>query len=267
MFFKRRYNSNNAKLAILNRIVEIEKRFNSPGVMKQLDSIHAVVDNKYFFLNEKQSQMINLCLDAIEKHSAKQYETYAIKKCEHIKNILRGEYAEDAHSMAELKNEDKLYEMQSSLREIEDKVAEISKRMDLALGKDKNLWNMLNSERTKLKNRALVINKNYQTLLENQQTLAVAKDVKEAKLVSEEIMRQNTLDTVVEFEDNVEYTTIASEGTHENRERVQSVFSKAFSQGIVDDYEYERALESKLAETKLAGTGAQETLRKASGGF
>ena len=167
--------------------------------------------------------------------------------------------------MTELRNEEKLYEMQNTLNDIEKQISVVERKMDEALGKDKTLWNMLNSERTRLKNRSLVISKNYKTLLENQQTLAVAKDVQEARFEAEEIMRQNTLDTVAGFEDNVEYTTLAAEDARENNEKVQSVFSKAFGQSDDDAYEYERALEKKLAETKLSASAPVGATAKVNG--
>ena len=69
--------------------------------------------------------------------------------------------------------------------------------------------------------------------------------------------------SVVEFEDNVEYTTLASEETRENSEKVQSVFSKAFGSSLTDDYEYERAVEEMLAEAKLSKSQPQNSSEKA----
>lgn len=267
-FFKNRFNSNNTKLEIIQKIEDVQSRLTAAGVSRvvlKLDDAISVLDNKFFQLNQEQAKLINSCLDAINAHATKSYETFALKKCEHISSVLRGEVSGDEHTMTELRNEEKLYEMQNTLNDIEKQISVVERKMDEALGKDKTLWNMLNSERTRLKNRSLVISKNYKTLLENQQTLAVAKDVQEARFEAEEIMRQNTLDTVAGFEDNVEYTTLAAEDARENNEKVQSVFSKAFGQSDDDAYEYERALEKKLAETKLSASAPVGATAKVNG--
>ena len=267
MCFRRRYNSNKAKLEMIQKIEQAQTKLSAECVTRvvmKLDEIVEMLDNKYVFVGENQADIINQSISSIERYAKKSYEELLLKKCETIKSAIKDELEYDMHTMTELQNEERLYEMQSELSEIASKVTYVEKRMSESLGKDKNTWTMLNSERTRLKNRELVLKKNYQMLLESQQTLAVAKDVKESKRVSEEIMRQNTLDSVVEFEDNVEYTTLASEETRENSEKVQSVFSKAFGSGLTDDYEYERAVEQMLSEAKLSKSQPQKSTEKAS---
>ena len=63
-------------------------------------------------------------------------------------------------------------------------------------------------------------------------------------------MRQSNMPNMLEFEENAEFTTLASDDVRESNERMQTVFDKAFG-GVDDAFEYERALEKKLMENEL----------------
>jgi hypothetical protein len=95
----------------------------------------------------------------------------------------------------------------------------------------------------------MVINKNYQMLLESQNALSVASEVKKAREEAEAIMRQTGMQDIVEFEGNAEFTTMAADDVRENTARMQEVFGRTFG-GVADSYEYERALEQKLMENE-----------------
>ena len=165
MCFRRRYNSNKAKLEMIQKIEQAQTKLSAECVTRvvmKLDEIVEMLDNKYVFVGENQADIINQSISSIERYAKKSYEELLLKKCETIKSAIKDELEYDMHTMTELQNEEKLYEMQSELSEIASKVTYVEKRMSESLGKDKNTWTMLNSERTRLKNRELVLKKNYQ---------------------------------------------------------------------------------------------------------
>ena len=253
LFKRNKFNMNSFKLEAIHRIERAQLKLTSFGLAKitlRLDKVINYLDDKSLQISEQQANMINSCITEIEGHIGKQYDALLIKKCEHILEAIKGEITYEPHTLVKQKNETRLYEMLGELGLIEDEIRVIEKKMDEALGKDRNLWNMLKAQRQELVNRAKVINKNYQSLLEGQNALSVAETVKRAKLDAEELMRQSNMPNMLEFEENAEFTTLASDDVRESNERMQTVFDKAFG-GVDDAFEYERALEKKLMENEL----------------
>ena len=208
------------------------------------------LDDKSLNITSEQAEMINFFVDDIEKHISRQYEALLVKKCENVFKAIKGEISYDPQTMVKHKNETRLYEMLGELGTIEEQIKSYDQKMDEALGKDRNLWNMLKAQRQTLVNRAMVLNKNYQSLLESQNALSVAEEVKRGKADAEEMMRQRNMPYMVEFEENADFTVLASDDIHEDNERMQTSFEKAFG-GVDDSFEYERALEKKLMETEF----------------
>lgn len=253
LFKRNKFNSNKFKLSAIERIDSIGKKLNAFGLAKitvRLDKVVNYLDDKSLFINEQQAELVNFFIDDIEKHISRQYESLLIKKCENVLKAIKGEISCDSQTIIKHKNETRLYEMLGELSQIEEQIKAYEQKMDEALGKDRNLWNMLKSQRQTLVNRAMVLNKNYQSLLESQNALSVAEEVKRGKADAEEMVRQRNMPYMVEFEENADFTALTSSDIHEDNERMQTSFEKAFG-GIDDSFEYERALEKKLMETEF----------------
>ena len=249
LFFKRkRFDAKREKLRLIRRIEQLQARMPLHSLQRvtlALDRMVELLDDKYLCLRKEQIAFADAFLSDMDAHICKQYEGWLLKKCEHIAAMLRGECASDEQTITRIKNEDRLFEMLGELSSINEQIGSVDKKMEAALGKDKNLWNMLNSQRHTLTSRMLVINKNYQTLLESQNALSVATEVKKAREEAEAIMRQAGMQDVVEFEENAEFATMAAEDIRESTARMNEVFGRTFG-GVADSYEYERALEQKL---------------------
>ncbi len=251
LFKKNKFNSNKYKLSAIERIDSVGKKLNTFGLAKitvRLDKVVNYLDDKSLNISENQAELVSFFIDDIEKHVSRQYESLLVKKCENLLKAIKGEIAYDPQMMVKHKNETRLYEMLGELGGIEEQIRAYDQKMNEALGKDRNLWNMLKAQRQTLVNRAMVLNKNYQSLLESQNALSVAEEVKRGKADAEEMMRQRNMPYMIEFEENADFTALASEDIHDDNERMQTSFEKAFGR-IDDSFEYERALEKKLMET------------------
>ena len=251
IFGKKKFNAKGEKLRLIRRIEEIQSRLTANGLQRvtvALDAVANLLDDKYLSVRKEQVVLADTFLSDMEAHIDRRYETLLLKKCDHIASVMRGECALDAQSVTGMKNEDRLFEMLGELGAIDEQTKVIDKKMEAALGTDKNLWTMLNAQRRMLTSRMMVIRKNYQTLLEGQNALSMAADVKKAREDAEAIMRQTGMPDIVEFEENAEAAMMASEEVHESTEKMQEIFDRTFGGGA-DSYEYERALEKKLMET------------------
>ena len=250
LFGRNKFDARAEKLRLIHRIEQVQARMLPHGLQKvtvALDKVINLLDDKYLSIRKEQVVLVDTFLSDIDAHICKQYETLLLKKCDHITSVVRGECALDEQTVTKIKNEDRLFEMLGELSLIDEQIKTVDKKMDAALGTDKNLWNMLNAQRHTLTSRMMVINKNYQTLLESQNALSVASEVKKAREEAEAIMRQTGMQDIVEFEDNAEFTTMAAEDIRESTAKMQEVFGRTFG-GVADSYEYERALERKLME-------------------
>lgn len=250
LFNRNKFDAKAEKLRLIHRIEHMQSRMTPHGlqrVMIALDKVVNLLDDKYLSIRKEQIVLVDTFLSDMDAHICKQYETLLLKKCDHITAVVRDECALDEQTVTTTKNEDRLFEMLGELSLIDEQIKSVDKRMDVALGTDKNLWNMLNGQRHTLTSRMMVITKNYQTLLESQNALSVASEAKKAREEAEAIMRQTGMQDIVEFEDNAEFTTMAADDVRENTAKMQEVFGRTFG-GVADSYEYERALEQKLME-------------------
>ena len=252
LFGRKRFDTKAEKLRLIRRTEQLQERTLSHGLHRvtvALDKVVNLLDDKYLGIRKEQAVLLDTFLSDIDSHLSKQYETLLLKKCDHITSILRGDSAIDEKIVTKIKNEDRLFEMLGELGLIDEELKDLDKRMEAALGTDKNLWNMLNAQRRTLASRMMVINKNYQTLLESQNAISVASEVKKAREEAEDILRQTGMQDILEFEENAEFTTMTADEIRESSERMQEVLAKTFG-GTVDSYEYERALEAKLIENE-----------------
>lgn len=250
LFGRNKFDARAEKLRLIHRIEQVQARMLPCGLQKvtvALDKVINLLDDKYLGIHKEQVVLVDTFLSDMDAHICKQYETLLLKKCDHITSVVRGECTLDEQTVTKIKNEDRLFEMLGELSLIDEQIKTVDKKMDAALGTDKNLWTMLNAQRHMLTSRMMVINKNYQALLESQNALSVASEVKKAREEAEAIMRQAAMQDIVEFEDNAEFTMLAAEDIRESTAKMQEVFGRTFG-GAADSYEYERALEKKLME-------------------
>lgn len=260
LFKRNKIDAKAEKLRLIHRIEGLQTSLIQQGLQRvsaRLDKVISLLDDKYLSIRKEQIILVDMFLSDIEAHANKQYETLLMKKCDHITSVIRNECEFDERAVTKIKNEDRLYEMLGELSLIDEQIKILDKKMDAALGTDKNLWNMLNAQRHTLKNRAMIINKNYQTLLESQSALSMASEVKKARDEAESIMRDMELQNVAEFEENAEFTAMASDDVRESTEKMQEIFNKTYG-GSADSYEYEHALEKKLLESSPPSTPNQK---------
>ena len=250
MFFfsRNKFNAKAEKLRLIDKIEILQSRLAPHGMPKvtvALDKITDLLDDKYLPMRKEEAAQLNSFLSDMDAHACKQYEALLLKKCEHITAVVRIGRDLDEQELQTFKNEDRLFEMLGELDLINEQIQSVDKKMDAALGKDKNLWNMLHAQRHTLTSRMMVINKNYQTLLESQNALAVASEVRKAREEADAILAQSAMQDMAEFEENAEVTMMAAEDVRENTAKMQEVFGRTFG-GVADSYDYERALEQKL---------------------
>ena len=250
IFSRNKFDARAEKLRLIHRIEGIQARLLPQGLQKvavALDEVINLLDDKYASIHKEQIVLVDVFLSDMDAHLCKPYEAWLLKKCDHVTAVVRGECALDESSVTKIKNEDRLFEMLGELTLTDEQIKAVDRKMDMVLGTDKNLWNMLNAQRHTLTGRMMVINKNYRMLLESQSALSVASEVKKAKEEAEAIMRQAGMQDVVEFEENAEFTAMAAEDIRESTAKMHEVFDRTFG-GTADSYEYERALEQKLME-------------------
>lgn len=256
--FRRKRLNKKRKIHLINKIEAVSKELYSGGLSKvsaQLDRIVTKLDREDLKLSKEQAESIDKCVDTIAAHASKPYESLLLNKCTHINAAIDSNEAASDIMKASGQNEDKLFELLGKISEIDASVKDIDVKMDAALGKNKNLWQMLNAQRSGLKNQALVITKSYNTLLALQNNAALAHYVKDACDLSEDIADQNAVVDIQDFTDNADYVSSVQNEVNETANRMNESFAKNF--GTEDsDYAYEKALEEKyLAQS---GVSAEE---------
>lgn len=235
------------KIRLIERIESAEEVMKNNGLYSvniQLDKIINRLDNEYLELNKEQISTLDQCISTFESHANKMFEGLLINKCNHINACISSKDAAADIKNATIKNEDKLFEMLGQLSIIDTKIKELDKKMNEALGKDKVLWQMLNSQKTNLKNQALVITKTYNTLLTVQNNAALAKYVKDAKEASEDIADQNSYIDIQDFTSNSDFISSVQNEVNETSNMMNETLANNF-QLEDSDYSYEKALEEK----------------------
>ena len=262
IFKRNKFDAQQEKIKLINTIETIEGNTSKANLYKvnsKLDDISSRLDNQFFELTKEQVDLINECLNQIGKFPDKAYGNFLLNKCSHIDRILSGEVITNDLKI-NMQNEDKLFEMLGQLTLIDRQTRVIEKEMDNALGKDKNMWNMLNAKKKILQNRFTVVNKNYQTLNNNIININLVADVRKGKEESEFILSQSELVDTREFTENAEYTTNVDNDVNETSNKMNEVFAMNFGGGTSDS-DYEKALEQKLITEggKSASAGLVET--------
>ena len=74
MCFRRRYNSNKAKLEMIQKIEQAQTKLSAECVTRvvmKLDEIVEMLDNKYILVGENQADIINQSISSIERYAKK----------------------------------------------------------------------------------------------------------------------------------------------------------------------------------------------------
>ncbi len=248
--FKKKFDAKKEKLKLIARTEQVRKKLGEHKLYHpnaRLDKIADRLDDPALPLTQAQARGIAQCLTSIERHAGEQYEQLLLHKCAQIEGCLESEELAEEIGKISAESEDRLFEMLGELCVLERQVQEIETRMDAALGADKNLWEMLNSRRTCLKNKMLVIQKNYRSLLAGRRNLILSEDVRLAKEEAERIALQSETVDVRDFTENVGFTSDVETEVTGKADALGEIFAKNFgAEG--SDFAYERALEEKLLE-------------------
>ena len=254
LFGKNKFDAKVEKLRLISRIEHIQTEMSSHGlhkVVNNLDKVIYLLDDKGLNISKEQIVLVDTFLSDMGTHISKHYEALLLKKCEHIVSVVKGSNSLVEMTSTKMKNEDRLYEMLGELNLIDSQIKVIEKRMNEALGTDKNLWNMLNAQRRALTNRMMVLTKNYHALLESRNALDIAVEVKKAKEEAATFINAKDALELSELENNAFFVEEVSNEIRESTDFVQEVLNKNFGGGS-EAFEYERALEQKLKEQNLA---------------
>lgn len=266
MFKKNKFNSQKEKLSLIDKIGFIQTQLKEKGLYKiyiQLDEIVKQLDDIHLVLTGDQNTAIKQCLNTIERHVDQMYYDLLYSKCQHIKSCLSDtQSAKDVLNMS-IANEDKLFEILGQLNELEKEITAIQKRMDMVIGNNKNLWEMLNAKKKMLLNRKAVFSKNYNLLLQNQNNVALAVDVERARAEAEEIANRSSAIDIGEFNANIEFANSIESDTIEMANKMGELFNDGFGCNL-SNFEYEKALEEKrLYEAGIEEQGESAKVKKA----
>lgn len=262
LWFHKKFDSKQAKKDLIEDIESLQRELTAHGlgkITRLLDQVITVLDDKYLQFGSEKSEAMHRFIENMKQHSTKQYDLYLQKKCEHMILVLKDSRSGTQFDTKDIDNDDRLFEIMGESAVLAEQVDDINTKMNDALGNNKSLWLLLNSQKRTLQQRITVLSKNYQTLLEHQSAVAIASEVRKAKEEAESILRSSGSFDLEEFEANAELTTMAAEEVHENTDRIQEVFSKSFGAESVDGSDYERALEEKLLQESKKSEADQES--------
>lgn len=255
--FKKKRNVNLEVIWQIERIQEKVNKMNLFKVGTKMDRLISLLDVNTFVLDQSQVVAIEHCLEVMERHLAKVYEDLLINKCLHIEKIITNGAQEKDENVTS--NEDVIYQLIGELNECDAQIKDLTARMDGALGINKNLWCMLKSQRDIMVGRVSVLNKNFQTILKNQNNVAMAEEVRRARGVSEKIFQSTGMVNYEELESNAEFMSDTENEVQMNYDRVEKIFEKNFAYQS-DDYAYEKALE----EATLRSLSEEAAVKEAS---
>ena len=210
---------------------------NQNAIKENLDIMN--IDDELFITSKLNKEYLGV----IEAHPFKIYEDLMLNKCMHIERVITDGVVNNNENI--IANEDVIYGLIGELNECDTRLKELSTRMDAALGVNKNLWCMLKSQREAVLGRVAVLNKNFQTILKNQNNVAMAEEVRKAKRVSEAIFQSTGMVDYEALEYDAEFMTNTENEVNENSDRVGQIFERNFSLQS-DDFAYEKALEEAL---------------------
>lgn len=240
MFFRKI--NRNSKLEFIKRIEKIQKKLMVNGMHKinvDLDKVIDLMDNKLLELSDKQCNIINKCLETIENHCYKMYETLLIEKCDNLLLCISGKLDFDDACSQYIENEDRIYELLGELSNLDDQIFRIERRMEEVLKTDKNLWMILNSKKKNLQNKYRIINSNYQSLLVVQGNLMMSNQLEKTNVDCNEVIEKNESLNIYEIRDNATFIDLALKQVEDTRNEIENCISPLNSS---NEYEYDLAL-------------------------
>ena len=216
------------------------------GVRMSLEKVSTSLAGRNKKITRNTFSLLSGCLDRIESHLKEEYVDMIKNECLKANNIILGKYIAPTKTeeMIEESNT-RLTELETKYRKTKDRLTEIDRLMDEALGKDEIEWKKLNKERTFLLGQAMAVGQVFDSLLTNNNNLKNAEVVRELRnRYSNLIIEQQPLIDIDEFTDNVEMNAY----TNEESSRQDRIMSEVLYKNCAnDDDAYRQALEEKMA--------------------
>ncbi len=229
-------------------------------VRMPLERISTSLANSLNHYTGRKYKMVNECLDKISNNLTNDHATMHRNECLKITNIISDTYiAPSKGEQLILENEEKVNELERSLRLVDKRMNEVNKQMDAALGNDKTTWKRLNKEKNLLIGQARAINQAFDSMIVHTNNLKIAETVKEIRnKYSNLIANQQPLVDIEEFNDICDMNEFVHE---ESKHQDQSMSEKLFNSCGGDDSDelYYRSLEEKLSKEKSLEMNKEES--------
>ena len=240
------------KLRLIEKIALIKNKINDRDLVhikNQMDNLINLIDDKHLNLNDSTILEIDECLDLINCYLSKNYEVFLESKCQEIKILLSGINRQSFEKQSKLL-EDKVYIMLGQQNDITNQINEINIKLNDSLGKNKNLWIMLNAQKKMLLKKLEINTNNYTALLNVQNNLLLNSEIKSAKNQSDDILKQSLSIDTTDFKSNIDSIYETNTGVFDATNKLNESFVNNFN-STNDDYEYEKALEEKMINNQV----------------
>lgn len=240
------------KLRLIEKISLIKNKINDRDlahIKNQMDNLINLIDDKHLNLNDSTILEIDECLDLINCYLSKNYEVFLESKCQEIKILLSGINRQSFEKQSKLL-EDKVYIMLGQQNDITNQINEINIKLNDSLGKNKNLWIMLNAQKKMLLKKLEINTNNYTALLNVQNNLLLNSEIKSAKNQSDDILKQSLSIDTTDFKSNIDSIYETNTGVFDTTNKLNESFVNNFN-STNDDYEYEKALEEKMINNQV----------------
>lgn len=240
------------KLRLIEKISLIKNKINDRDlahIKNQMDNLINLIDDKHLNLNDSTILEIDECLDLINCYLSKNYEVFLESKCQEIKILLSGINRQSFEKQSKLL-EDKVYIMLGQQNDITNQINEINIKLNDSLGKNKNLWIMLNAQKKMLLKKLEINTNNYTALLNVQNNLLLNSEIKSAKNQSDDILKQSLSIDTTDFKSNIDSIYETNTGVFDATNKLNESFVNNFN-STNDDYEYEKALEEKMINNQV----------------
>ena len=238
-----------AKNDLYNEIDKVARSLGEQGEYAskmELNRILDIVCREASSLDERRIEIIKGHLAYIKAHSYPQYRELVMRRLTRIQNVVNGLYVSRAVDNEIDKIDDRIIEIAIEIKGIDRDVSEVIKQQERALGADKGKWEALNAEKKRLSARRLVLERNYKALLDQKQSLGVVADMETAREISDFIDAQSATINVAQVKLDAIINRESAEHASETQATLESILTDNYCQ-TSDDYEYERALEARVA--------------------
>lgn len=239
------------QLERLDRILIAKEYFD---ISFDIDSIIMKLDDELFELTEAQIEYVKKCLEVMEAHSKTIFEMLLIKKCEHISMLIDDSKRANEAEYSLIEIDDQLYSMLDELNHLNKELEKINQQMMMALGKDKDLWKLLNTQKRIISNRIQILNKNYMALLNSKGNATLVEDMKRTKVGMEKVQNQNEQVDIYDLSDVTAFASTVEKEILETSDRASRALSS-----IQDENDLDLAYELELAKQGKSPVDKEET--------